>query len=469
MSDKKVLVLGGGPGGYVCAIRLAQFGIDVTLVEKERVGGVCLNVGCIPSKALIAASEIYHDVKDNAVKFGIITDNPRYDWGKIMEHKSDAVDKLTSGVAKLLKSHGVNVIKGEARLVSSNQAIVIRQGAEEEKIDFTHAVVATGSSPLELPNFPYTHPAVGHATHALSYDKPPASMLIIGGGYIGLELGMVYAAFGTKVTIVEMTETILPGVDPDAVRLVSKNLRKLGVEVITQSKAANFNDMGDHVWVEVDTPKGKKVVETEKILVTVGRKPNSYDIGLYPAGVKTDERFYVKTDIWQRTNMPHIYAIGDVTGTPFLAHRASAQGERAAAAIAEREETAPELNIIPGVVFTHPEIATVGLQEHEAKAKGIDVRVGKFPYAANGKALASLKDEGFVKLISSTDGKLLGALIAGEGASTMIGELALAVGIKANVTKIAQTIHPHPTLSEIAMEAAAAAEGLCIHLMPPKK
>ncbi len=473
MAGKRAVVIGAGPGGYVCAIRLAQLGIQTTIIERQYIGGVCLNVGCIPSKALIASANLWQTIKGKrAETLGIYAESAKFDWNAIMQHKQQSVEKLTSGVEKLLKGNGVEIVRGSARFTSANQIAVSSTDEEDLVIDFDYAVIATGSRPIELSSFPFSHPAVCTSTDALSFDAPPNSMMVIGGGVIGIELGSVYAAFGTELYIVEATESILPGIEKEAVRFVSRGLRQLGAKVHTSSIAEGFVENSDGtLTVSIKNDKGRiQEITVEKILVSVGRVPNTQNLGLEDAGVQTTERGFVKVDDKFQSSAPGIYAIGDITEGPLLAHRASAQGEAVAAFIAERDELAPDTSTIPAVAFTMPEIATVGLTQQQAEDAGIQTKVGKFSFGANGKALAEVADTGFVKIVArENDSVIIGATVVGHGADALIGELAVAVRNQLTLQQIEHTVHPHPTLSETVMEAAFVADEMPIHMMLPKR
>jgi len=469
--EQHVLVLGGGPGGYVAAIRLAQLGAAVTVVEENNVGGVCLNVGCIPSKALIHVGENLHHLKHHGPVTGIKTGEVELDWEQTQTFKNDTVKTLTDGVRKLLKAWGVKLVMGRGVFTGPNACAVTLADGGEETIEFSHAIVATGSEPLEIPTFPFSHDRIGHSTHALSYDAVPDTLLVIGGGYIGMELGQMYAMLGTKVTVVELLPQILAGADPEAIRWVGRNLRKLGIDILTGSKALGFEETDNGLAVTVETPKGEKTIEAQQVMVTVGHRPRSNDIGLDAAGVALDERGFITIDDTMKTSVGNIYAIGDVTGTPYLAHRASAQGEIAAAYISGKPDAnMPTVDVIPAVTFTTPEIAMAGLQEHQAKEQGIAVKVGKMPYGGNGKAIAGGTPEGFIKLIADPkDDTLLGALVVGHEASVMIGGLGVAIRKKLTAGDIGDTVHAHPTLGELVMEAAKAVHGEAIHMAPMRK
>ncbi|MEJ8546046.1 dihydrolipoyl dehydrogenase [Brevibacillus borstelensis] len=461
-TEVDVLVIGAGPGGYVAAIRAAQLGKTVAVVEKAELGGVCLNVGCIPSKAMIHAAHTYEHAQHTDV-MGITMENVKVDFAKVQEWKKGIVNQLTGGVGKLFKGNKIQVIPGEALFVSENEVRVFH-GYDVNRYRFNHCIIATGSRPIELPAFPYGKRVLS-STEALALTEIPKSMVVIGGGYIGVELGTVFAKFGTKVTILEGSDQILPGFEAEMTRLVDRKLKKLGVEIHTKALAQGMEEKEDGVVVTAEVKGEQKQVEAEYILVTVGRRPNTDELGVRDIGMKLTDRGYIVVDKQGQTSIPNVYAIGDIVEGPALAHKASYEGKVAAEAIAGHPAEV-DYKAIPAVVFCDPEIASVGLSEREAKEKGIDYVSGRFPFAANGRALSVNAGEGFVKLIADKETNLvLGAQIVGPEASNIIAEIGLAIEMGATLEDIELTIHAHPTLGEVTMEAAELALGRPIHVM----
>ncbi|MFA6029439.1 MAG: dihydrolipoyl dehydrogenase [Elusimicrobiota bacterium] len=466
MKETQVLVIGAGPGGYVCAIRLAQLGKKVVLAEKEKVGGVCLNVGCIPSKALIHGAGLVHKLRRGGA-LGIGASELTVDWGKTVAWKNAVVGGLTRGIGALLKANGVELVEGTARFTGPHTAEVTG-GPAKEDLKFEQAVVLTGSRPLSLPGFDFDGSCVIGSTEALALQAPPASLAVIGGGVIGLEIGTVFAKLGTKVTVVEFMDGLLPGIEADLSAPVARSLQKLGCAVHLKSKALSWLEKDGVLELTVQTPEGEKTVSAEKILLSVGRRPNSDGIGLENAGVKTDAKGFIQVDERMRTSAEHIYAAGDVIGAPYLAHKASREGILAAHALAGKEVEAK--GHIPWAVYTDPEVAYVGETEAAAKARGVELLIGRFPFSANGRAQTMREAEGFVKVLGDrADGRLLGVGIVGPDASDLIGEAALALRLKAAVADLANTVHPHPSLSEALGEAAEAALGHAVHMLPVRR
>ncbi|MET3289142.1 UNVERIFIED_CONTAM: dihydrolipoamide dehydrogenase [Brevibacillus sp. OAP136] len=467
--ETDVIVIGGGPGGYAAAIRLGQLGHSVVLVEKAQLGGVCLNRGCIPSKALIHAAGEFHKLQSLA-KLGIRLPEgeAQFDFQGWQEWKGSVVGQLTKGVSQLCQANGVTVVYGEAAFMAGNRVGVETSG-DFEVYKFGQAIIATGSRPL-IPGFVEvdgTH--VLDSTDALKLEEVPASLAIIGGGYIGMELGMALAKLGSKITIVEAAERILPQVAPHLAAEVAKQAKKLGITVKTATKVQTVEVVDQRVELTVFSEAGgEERIHADKALVTIGRIPNTASIGLEQAQVATDLRGYIPVDEHCRTNQPHIYAIGDVTPGPALAHRATKQGIVAAEAISGLP-SAVDSPLVPYVIFTEPQVAGVGLTRAEAEAQGYQVKAASFPYRANGRALATLEPDGFAEVIVDADSHLLlGMHVVGADASNLIGEGALALELAARVEDVALTMHPHPTLSEIWVEAAAHALGHAIHVVPKK-
>lgn len=464
------VVIGAGPGGYPAAIRLGQLKIKTAIIEREYMGGVCLNVGCIPSKAVIHAAKMF-DKLGHSEDIGItITGKPVLDMAKLQAWKGGVVNKLTSGVRTLLKGNHVEIIDGSATLVKSGSdghRITVKTAAGEQTIIAKNIVLATGSRPFEIPGFKIDQQRIIDSTGALALGEIPKRLIVIGGGYIGLELGMCYAKFGSKVTVVEALPRLLGTMDKDCVGVVERKLKKMGVEVMLETKAKSWADKGDRAVLTVELKDGKTAaIDADKILLAVGRKPNSENLGLDQAGVAVGKGGFVIADDHLRTNVPGIYAIGDLIGGMMLAHKATKEGEVVAEIIAGHK-TAFDVRTIPAVVFTDPEVSSTGMTEDEAKAKGYAaLKIGKFPFAALGRALSVNDTDGFIKVIADAKtGELLGVHIAGNGGSDLISEATLAIEMGAVADDLRLTIHPHPTLSEGMMEAAAAAMGEAIHII----
>jgi len=465
--DIDTLVIGAGPGGYVAAIRAAQLGQKVLCVDKANVGGVCLNVGCIPSKALISASHQYENAL-HAETFGIEISKPKVDWNKVQEFKNKIVSNLTGGVAGLLKANKVEYFNGEVMFINENEARVFND-AEAPRYRFKNCIIATGSRPIELKAFPFGGRIVS-STGALSLPEIPKSIVVIGGGYIGIELSQMFSNYGTQVTVIEGSDQILPGFDSDVSAVVAKKFKSKGANLITGAQAKSATQTDKDVTVTYTVGDKEESVTADYLLVTVGRRPNTDgELGLDLIGIEMTDRGLVKVDEFGRTNHKHIYAIGDIVPGLALAHKAMYEGRVAAEHIAG-EASAVDYKAIPAVCFSDPEIGSVGIGEAEAKAQGLNITVGKFNYGANGRAMSLNATEGFVKLIGDADtGLLLGAQIVGIEASNMIAELALAIEMGATVEDIALTIHAHPTLGEIVLDAAEMLLGHPIHAVAKKR
>ncbi|AOM83321.1 dihydrolipoyl dehydrogenase [Salisediminibacterium beveridgei] len=455
------LVIGSGPGGYVAAIRAAQLGQKVTIVEKEQMGGVCLNVGCIPSKALIEAGHRYHDA-GNSDDMGISVEKVNLDFSKVQQWKQSVVEKLTGGVEGLLKGNEVDIVKGEAYFVDDT-TVKIMDEKSSQTYKFENCIVATGSSPIELPKFKWSDKVMS-STGALGLKEVPDKMVVIGGGYIGIELGSAYANLGSEVTILEGMKQILPGFEKQMSQLVSKRLKNMGVEIKTEAFAQEMEETDSGVKITAEVKGKEETFEGNVLLVTVGRRPNTDELGLEQAGVELTEKGLVKIDKQCRTSVSNIYAIGDIVEGPALAHKASYEAKVAADAISG-EKTEIDYTAIPEVVFSGPELAQVGLTEQAAKDEGYDVIASKFPFQANGRALSLNSSEGFMKMVTrKEDGLVLGVQIAGHNASDMISEACVAIEAGMTAEDLSLTIHAHPSLGEITMETAELALGMPIHV-----
>lgn len=464
--ETDVVIMGGGPGGYAAAIRLGQLGKSVVLVEKDKLGGVCLNRGCIPSKALIHAAYQYQSLNDLG-KMGIRLPQEKtiMDLGVWQDWKAGITSQLRQGIAHLCKENGVTVVKGQATFLSDDR-IGVETDGDFETYKFEQAIIATGSRPF-IPSFiKVDGEYILDSTSSLQLQEVPSSLSIIGGGYIGIELGMAFAKLGTKVTIIEMANRILPQVAENLVKEVTRNAKKLGMNIKTSSRVEKATIVDGQVHLHVSSEEqGTEVVVSEKTLVTIGRMPNTEEIGLNRAGVTVGEKGHIAVDMECRTNVPHIFAIGDTTPGPALAHRASKQGIVAAEVIAGLP-SAVDSPYVPYVIFSEPQIAGVGLSREEAEQQGYSVKVGKFPFSANGRALATNETEGFAEVIVDADSHiLLGMHMVGADASNLIGEGVLALELAARVEDIALSMHPHPTLTEGWMEAAEAVLGHAIHIV----
>lgn len=460
--ELETVVIGSGPGGYVAAIRAAQLGQKVAIIEKDEIGGVCLNVGCIPSKALINAGHRYQESM-NSQTFGITAENVAIDFEKTQAWKDNAVvNKLTSGIAMLLKKNKVQIIKGTAFFNDTHQLRVVN-GEEAQSYTFKNAIIATGSRPIEIKGFKFGKRIID-STGGLNLKEIPKKLVVIGGGYIGSELAGVYANLGSEITILEGAPSILPQFDKDMIKLVTNEFEKKNVKIVNNAMAKEAKETKDGVEVTYEVDGKAETISADYVMVTVGRRPNTDDLGLQVANVETNERGLITVDKQGRTSQKHIFAIGDVVPGLALAHKASYEAKVAAEALCG-EDVEVDYVAIPAVCFTDPELATVGLTEKEAKDQGLSVKVSKFPFGANGRALSLNASEGFVRLVSEKEtGLLLGGQVAGVGASDIIAEIGLAVEARMNVEDLSLTIHAHPTLSETVMDASEISIGLPIHI-----
>ncbi len=463
-----LVVIGAGPGGYVAAIRLAQLGKKVCVVEREYLGGVCLNVGCIPSKAMISAAGFLHKTEHQAEEMGFsFNGRVKVDFSKLQSWKQTVCDRMSGGVKQLLKGNKVEVVMGEAKFETPNDLVVKTADGKSENLKAKNFIIATGSRPIEIPGFAFDEETVLSSTGGLAQDKALKSLLVIGGGYIGLEISGFMNKLGTDVTVVEATENILSGiVDKEVTQTLTRKLKTQGVKILYGTKAKSYKKTTSGVTVEVEKEGKTEKLDAEKILVTVGRKPNSDQMNLKDIGLAIDERGFLKVNEQMRTNISHIFAIGDIASQPMLAHKASHEGVLVAEVIAGQNR-AFDAKTIPAVIFTDPEIASAGMTEEECKAKGYtDLKISKFPFAANGKAVSLMETDGFVKYIADakTD-VILGVHIIGPEASNLISEAVLAIEMGARLQDVALSIHPHPTLGETMMEAAEATLGHAIHII----
>ncbi|MGB7292073.1 MAG: dihydrolipoyl dehydrogenase [Thermodesulfobacteriota bacterium] len=469
MKSTQVAVIGGGPGGYPAAFLAADLGLKVTLIDNEaNPGGVCLYRGCIPSKALLHAARVITEAKE-ASNWGIGFLEPVIDIDKLRNWKDNVVQKMTGGLGQLSKHRRITYIQGHAKF-SDKKTLKIQNQNGSELLSFENAIIATGSRPANLPNLPIDSRRILDSTTGLELPEIPKNMLIVGGGYIGLELGTVYAALGTKVSVVEMTSGLMPGVDRDLVLVLSKRLEKIFESIMLDTKVVDMNEekSGMRVKLEGSNVKGSEQI-FDKVLVSVGRRPNSESLGLENTRIKTDPEGFIEVDEQRRTSEPTIFAIGDVAGEPMLAHKATHEG-RVAAEVIAGYNVAFEPNAIPAVVFTDPEIAWCGLTETNAKTENRPVKIARFPWGASGRATTLDRNDGVTKLIVDPETEqILGVGIVGTGAGELIAEGVLAVEMEANVSDLKLTIHPHPTLSETIMESAEVFFGQSTHIYRPKK
>ncbi len=463
----QLVVLGAGPGGYTAAFRAADLGMDVVLVERyAQLGGVCLNVGCIPSKALLHAAEVIEEAK-HAADYGVSFGEAKIDLAKLRTHKEKVVGTLTSGLSGMAKQRKVQTVMGTAKFISPNQ-LEIETATGKQVLGFQQCIIAAGSQPVKLPGFPWEDPRIMDSTDALMLHDIPKSLLVIGGGIIGLEMATLYRALGSEVVVVEMAEQLMPGADKDLVKPLADRLKKTGVLIHLKTKAAKVEAKKDgiHVGFEGAAPD-KKVFD--RVLVAVGRAPNGGKLNAPLAGVTVTDRGFIPVDRQMRTNVPHIFAIGDLVGNPMLAHKSTHEG-KLAAEVASGEKREWVARVIPSVAYTDPEIAWVGVTETEAKEKNLTIGVGKFPWAASGRAIGIGRTEGFTKLIfDQATHRIIGGGIVGLNAGDLISEVVLAIEMGCEAGDIGHSIHPHPTLGESIGMAAEVYEGTITDLYIPKK
>ncbi len=468
----EVVVLGSGPGGYTAAFRAADLGKQVVLVERyERIGGVCLNVGCIPSKALLHTAQVINEAAefgDIGVSFG----KPKIDLDKLRAHKDSVVGKLTGGLEGLARQRKVQIVRGYGRFTSANTLEVEGDDGNKTVVGFDNAIIAAGSRVTKLPFIPWDDPRVMDSTAALELAGIPKRLLVLGGGIIGLEMATVYDALGAKVSVVELSPDLMPGVDRDVVRPLERRIKKRYENIWTNTKVTAIEPTKKGLKCTFEgVSKGKGAPENDtfdRVLVAIGRRPNGLLIDADKAGVAVDDRGFIAVDKQQRTNVDHIFAIGDIVGQPMLAHKATHEGKVAAEVIAGQKSWF-DARTIPSVAYTDPEVAWMGKTEDECKAEGIEYVKGVFPWAASGRSLSIGRDEGMTKVLFDADHRIIGAAITGPNAGELIAEAVLALEMGADIEDIALTVHPHPTLSETFNFAAEVAEGTCTDIYAPKR
>lgn len=466
--QKEIIVIGSGPGGYAAAFYLADHGKDVLLIEKDTLGGVCLNKGCIPSKALLNIAGTIDKSKKSAEK-GLLFSSPKIDIGQMREWKESVIQKLRQGISGLAKARKVEVIHGRA-VFDDSETLRVESDSGQSYYSFNQVIIATGSRPFIPASMDLGNPRVMTSTEALNLEDIPNDLLVVGGGYIGMELGSVYASLGSNVSVVEALPEILAGGDPDLVRVFQKYVSQKINQIYTSYSVKKMSTKGKKIQVEMVTENDSKVLDFDRVLISVGRLPNSDDIGLENTNVKIDDKGFIIVDDCCETTNPNIFAIGDVAGGIQLAHKATKEAKIASHKILGDQSLKLSDFVIPAVVFTDPEIAWVGITEKEAKIDNISIKVSKFPWTASGRALTLSRTEGMTKVISDPhSGRVLGVGIVGEHAGDLISEAALAIQSGMTVMDLAETIHPHPTLSESLMESAEHALGLCTHMAPTNK
>lgn len=464
-----VVVLGAGPGGYTAAFRSADLGLNTVLIEKHpTLGGVCLNVGCIPSKALLHVAKVINEA-DEMSHHGVSFGKPALDIDKIRDFKSGVVGKLTKGLDGLAKQRKVQKVQGLAKFTSP-YTIEVDTAEGKKTVRFKNAIIAAGSHSFKVPGFPFDDPRVIDSTGALTLENIPEKMLVVGGGIIGLEMAEVYSTLGSKITVVELGDGLIPGADRDVVKVLENRVKKRYEAILTKTKCAKVEPKIDGIWVTFEGPGAPTEPQKfDKILVAAGRRPNGKTIGAEAAGVIVQDNGFIPADKQQRTNVSHIYAIGDVIGQPMLAHKAVHEG-RVAAENCAGMKSFFDARVIPGIAYTDPEVAWVGVTETEAKAQGLEIEVGKFPWAASGRALGNGRDDGFTKIITDKNThKIIGAAIVGSNAGELLAETCLAIEMDCDIHDVALTVHAHPTLSESVAFACEIVDGSITDLYMPKK
>jgi dihydrolipoamide dehydrogenase len=471
----QVVVLGSGPGGYTAAFRAADLGLNVIMIERyENIGGVCLNVGCIPSKALLHTAQVMNEAEEFA-DIGVSFNKPEVDLDKLRAHKNSVLGKLTGGLKQLAKQRKVKIVHGYGKFTSANTIEVVADDDNKTVVGFDHCIIAAGSRVTKLPFIPWADPRVMDSTDALEIEEVPERLLVVGGGIIGLEMATVYDALGSKVTVVELSPGLIPGADRDVVRPLERRIKKRYENIYLNTKVTAIEPTDKGMLCSFEPPekgpaKGKAPESDtfDRVLVSIGRSPNGLLIDADKAGVSVDERGFISVDKQQRTNVNHIFAIGDVVGQPMLAHKATHEGKVAAEVISGKK-TFFDARTIPSVCYTDPEVAWMGKTEDECKAEGIAYEKGVFPWAASGRSLSLGRDEGMTKVLFDENHRIVGAAMVGPNAGELIAEATLALELGADIEDIALTIHPHPTLSETFNFAAEVAEGTCTDIYAPKK
>ena len=467
MSNKyQIAVLGGGPGGYVAAIRAAQLGFKTVVIDKDNLGGICLNWGCIPTKSLLKNAEMFDNIKNHSKEFGIYTEELTFNFNEIIKRSRDISDRISKNVELLIKKNKIDRIRGFGKLICQNEIVIFdNEGKQTDKLTSDNIIIATGARPKVLPSVPVDHKYIITSTEAMSLDKLPEELIVIGAGAIGIEFAYFYSVLGTKVTVIEMMDNILPVEDVEISQTLEKSFKKRGINIFTKTVVEKAVVKGKKVIVTINKNGEKIELNADKVLSAIGVTGNIEGFGLEELGIESYKN-HIKVDKSNyQTNIPNIYAIGDVIGQPWLAHVASAEGIHCVETIKGIKNPLVDYDNIPGCTYCQPQVASIGLTESKAKEMGYEVKVGKFPFMASGKAFAVGEREGFVKLIFDAKyGELLGGHIIGSEATELIAEVALARAVEATGQSIIKTVHAHPTLSESIMEAAANAYGESIHI-----
>jgi dihydrolipoamide dehydrogenase len=463
MSSFDLAVVGAGPGGYVAAIRAAQLGLSVAVVEADKLGGVCLNWGCIPSKALLTGAELVENLTRHGETFGVSASGVTLDYGKLIDHSRKTADRLARGVESLFKKNKITWLRGRGRLAGPRAVDV--EGPDAQRVAARHVLLATGSSEWVPPGLDVDGERVLTSREALASKRRPDRLVVVGAGAVGVEFAYVYAMYGAKVTVLEMASQMLPGADPELAEVLQREFRRKGIEVRLGARFEGVEKSGEGVRVAVASEKGAEAIEADQLLVAIGRRPLSADLGLEAAGVNVTSRGFVEVDAHGRTAVPGVLAIGDLVGGALLAHKASEEGIAAVELLAGARTQPLDHSAIPSCIYAQPQVAWVGLTEAQARDRyGEDLRVGRFPFTASGKALAAAHPAGFAKILAEPRyGQIVGAHVVGHGATELIAEMTLALTLEATTSEIAATCHAHPTLSEALLEAALSAEGRSIN------